>query len=160
MLACELPPPVGGDAELAVQDAQLLERAGCSAVVVGPVGSARAQVSPASLALLVQQRVPGLEAVLTATTWEKSLMVLQADLLGAHAFGVRAIVCRTGTPPLHGDYPNAAGIWDVDSLGLIQVLRGLNEGRDYNGIPLGRPTGFFIGARVNPAASRLRPRGR
>jgi homocysteine S-methyltransferase len=66
---------------------------------------------------------------------------------------VRAIVCRTGTPPLHGDYPNAAGIWDVDSLGLIQVLRGLNEGRDYNGIPLGRPTGFFIGARVNPAAA-------
>jgi homocysteine S-methyltransferase len=152
-LACELPPPVGGDAELAVQDAQLLEAAGCSAVVVGPVGSARAQVSPASLALLVQQRLPGLEAVLTATTWEKSLMVLQADLLGAHAFGVRAIVCRTGTPPLHGDYPNAAGIWDVDSLGLIQVLRGLNEGRDYNGIPLGRPTGFFIGARVNPAAA-------
>jgi len=153
VLACELALPVGGDAELAVQDAQVLEHAGCSAVVVGPVGSARAQVSPASLALLVQQRVPGLEAILTATTWEKSLMVLQADLLGAHAFGVRAIVCRTGTPPLHGDYPNAAGIWDVDSLGLIQVLRGLNEGRDYNGIPLGRPTGFFIGARVNPSAA-------
>jgi homocysteine S-methyltransferase len=153
VLACELPPPVGGDAELAVQDAALLKEAGCSAVVVGPVGSARAQVSPVSLALLVQQRVPGLEAILTATTWEKSLMVLQADLLGAHAFGVRAIVCRTGTPPLVGDYPNATGIWDVDSLGLIQVLRGLNEGRDYNGIPLGRPTGFLIGARVNPAAA-------
>jgi homocysteine S-methyltransferase len=51
----------------------------------------------------VQQRVPGLEAILTATTWEKSLMVLQADLLGAHAFGVRSVVCRTGTPPQHGD---------------------------------------------------------
>ena len=51
-------------------------------------------------------------------------------------------MCRTGTPPLQADYPNAAGIWDVDSLGLIEVLRGLNEGRDYNGIPLGRPTGF------------------
>jgi methionine synthase / methylenetetrahydrofolate reductase (NADH) len=153
VLTCELPLPVGGDAERAVQDAALLKEAGCSAVVVGPVGSARAQVSPASVALLVQQRVPGLEAILTATTWEKSLMVLQADLLGAHAFGIRAIVCRTGVPPLHGDYPNAAGIWDVDSLGLIGVLRGLNEGRDYNGIPLGRPTGFFIGARVNPAAA-------
>lgn len=153
VLACELPPPVGGDADLAVQDAADLKEAGCTAVVVGPVGSARAQVSPASLALLVQQRVPGLEAVLTATTWEKSLMVLQADLLGAHAFGVRAIICRTGTPPLLGDYPNATGIWDVDSLGLIQVLRGLNEGRDYNGIPLGRPTGFLIGARVNPSAA-------
>ncbi|HEY3059195.1 MAG TPA: bifunctional homocysteine S-methyltransferase/methylenetetrahydrofolate reductase [Chloroflexota bacterium] len=153
VLACELPPPLGGDADLAIQDALKLKEAGCSAVVVGPVGSARAQVSSVSLALLVQQRVPGLEAILTATTWEKSLMVLQADLLGAHAFGVRAIVCRTGTPPLHGDYPNAAGIWDVDSLGLIQVLHGLNEGRDYNGIPLGRPTAFLIGARINPAAA-------
>ncbi len=155
VVACELPPPVGGDADNAVQDAAMLKDAGCSAVVVGPVGSARAQVSPASLALLVQQRVPGLDAVLTATTWEKSLMVLQADLLGAHAFGVRAVICRTGTPPLLGDYPNAAGIWDVDSLGLIQVLRGLNEGRDYNGIPLGRPTGFLIGARINPSAADL-----
>ncbi|HET6315209.1 MAG TPA: homocysteine S-methyltransferase family protein, partial [Chloroflexota bacterium] len=153
VLACELAPPLSGDAEAAVQDAALLKEAGCSAVVVGPVGTTRAQISPASLALLVQQRVPGLEAVLTATTWEKSLMVLQADLLGAHAFGVRAIICRTGTPPLLGDYPNAAGIWDVDSLGLIQVLRGLNEGRDYNGIPLGRPTGFLIGARINPSAA-------
>jgi homocysteine S-methyltransferase len=103
--------------------------------------------------LLVQQRVPGLEVILTATTWEKSLMVLQADLLGTYAFGIRHVVCRTGTPPVHGDYPNAAGVWDVDSLGLIEVLRGLNEGRDYNGIPVGRPTAFVIGARVNPAAS-------
>jgi len=155
VIACELPPPVGADAERAVRDAMQLEAAGCSAVVIAPVGSARAQVSPASLALIVQQRVPGLEAILTATTWEKSLMVLQADLLGAHAFGVRSIVCRTGTPPLQADYPNAAGIWDVDSLGLIEVLHGLNDGRDYNGIPLGRPTSFLIGARINPAADDL-----
>jgi len=80
-------------------------------------------------------------------------MVLQADLLGTYAFGIRHVLCRTGTPPLHGDYPNAAGVWEVDSLGLIEVLRGLNEGRDYNGIPLGRPTTFVIGARVNPAAT-------
>ena len=160
VVACELPSPAGADAERAVHDALELEAAGCSAIVVAPVGSARAQVSPASLALLVQQRVPGLEAILTATTWEKSLMVLQADLLGAHAFGIRSIVCRTGTPPLQADYPNAAGIWDVDSLGLIEVLRGLNEGRDYNGIPLGRPTGFVIGARINPSADDIAARQR
>jgi methionine synthase / methylenetetrahydrofolate reductase(NADPH) len=130
-----------------------LKVAGCHAVVVGPVGSTRVQASPASIALLVQQRVPELEVILTATTWEKSLMVLQADLLGTYAFGIRHVLCRTGTPPLHGDYPNAAGVWEVDSLGLIEVLRGLNEGRDYNGIPVGRPTGFVIGARINPAAS-------
>jgi homocysteine S-methyltransferase len=111
------------------------------------------QASPASIALLVQQRVPGLEVILTATTWEKSLMVLQADLLGTYAFGISHVLCRTGTPPLHGDYPNAAGVWEVDSLGLIDVLRGLNEGHDYNGIPVGRPTAFVIGARINPTAT-------
>jgi len=152
VLACELPPSVGAEAGRAVPDATLLKAAGCHAVIVGPVDSTRAHVSPASIALLVQQRVPDLEVILTATTWEKSLMVLQADLLGTYAFGIRHVLCRTGTPPLHGDYPNAAGVWEVDSLGLIEVLRGLNEGRDYNGIPVGRPTAFVIGARVNPAA--------
>jgi homocysteine S-methyltransferase len=153
VVACELPPPLGADAQRAVTDAELLKSAGCHAVVVGPVGSTRVQASPASIALLVQQRVPGLEVILTATTWEKSLMVLQADLLGTYAFGIRHVLCRTGTPPLHGDYPNAAGVWEVDSLGLIDVLRGLNEGRDYNGIPMGRPTAFVVGARINPAAT-------
>ena len=152
VLACELPPPRGGDAEAAVADARRLRQAGCSMVVVGPVGSARAQVSPASIASLVQQRVADLETILTATSWEKSLLVLQADLLGAYAFGIRHVVCRTGTPPLQADYPNAEGIWDVDSVGLIQVLRGLNAGHDHNGIPLGRPTAFMIGARINPSA--------
>src|SRR5712691_5855786 len=153
VLACELPPPVGADAGRVVDDAALLKEAGCHAVIVGPVGSTRAHVSPASIALMVQQRVPSLEVILTATTWEKSLMVLQADLLGTYAFGIRHVLCRTGTPPPHGDYPNAAGVWEVDSLGLIDVLRGLNEGRDYNGIPVGRPTTFVIGGRVSPAAS-------
>jgi homocysteine S-methyltransferase len=153
VVACELPPPLGADAQRAVTDAELLKSAGCHAVVVGPVGSTRVQASPASIALLVQQRVPGLEVILTATTWEKSLMVLQADLLGTYAFGIRHVLCRTGTPPLHGDYPNAAGVWEVDSMGLIEVLRGLNEGRDYNGIPMGRPTAFVVGARINPAAT-------
>src|SRR5579859_6926727 len=152
VLACELPPPVGAEAGRAVPDAELLKAAGCHAVIVGPVDTTRAHISPASIALLVQQRVPDLEVILTATTWEKSLMVLQADLLGTYAFGIRHVLCRTGTPPLHGDYPNAAGVWEVDSLGLIEVLRGLNERRDYNGIPMGRPTTFAIGARVNPAA--------
>jgi homocysteine S-methyltransferase len=153
VVACELPPPVGAEAQRAVSDAESLKLAGCQAVVVGPVGSTRVQASPASIALLVQQRVPGMEVILTATTWEKSLMVLQADLLGTYAFGIRHVLCRTGTPPLHGDYPNAAGVWEVDSLGLMEVLRGLNEGHDYNGIPVGRPTAFVIGARINPSAT-------
>ena len=126
--------------------------AGCSAVIVGPVGSARAQVSPASIALLVQQRVPGLEVILTATTWEKSLMVLQADLLG-HVrvrHSPRAVPHRA-RPPLHGDYPNAAGVWEVDSLGLIEVLRGLNEGATTTGFRLAdRPRSSSAPASIRP----------
>jgi methionine synthase I (cobalamin-dependent)/5,10-methylenetetrahydrofolate reductase len=151
----ELALPTGGAPDEAVQQAALLKEAGCDAVLIGPPSSVRAQVSPTSLAVLVQQRVPGLEAVLTVTTWEKSVMALQADLLGAHAFGVRHVLCRTGTPPLLGDYPNIGGIWDVDSLGLIHLLRGLNDGRDHHGIPLAQPTAFVIGARMNPSAENL-----
>lgn len=151
----ELALPTGGATDRAVRDAALLKESGCDAVLIGPPTSARAQVSPTSLAVLVQQRVPGLEAILTVSTWEKSVMALQADLLGAYAFGVRHVVCRTGTPPLLGDYPNTGGIWDVDSLGLIHLLRGLNEGRDHHGIPMVRPTAFVLGARINPSAEDL-----
>jgi len=152
VVAAELPPPVSVDAEVALQDAARLRAAGCDAVVVAPVRSTRAQVSSASLALLIQERVPDLEAILTVTTWDRSVIALQADLLGAHAFGLRHVICRTGTPPLQGDYPNVSGIWDIDGLGLSQMLNGLNEGRDHHGTPLGRPTAFVIGARIHPAA--------
>jgi homocysteine S-methyltransferase len=151
----ELGPPTGGGVDQAVQDAELLQEEGATAVLIGTTSSPRAQVSPTSLAVLVQQRVPDLEAILTVATWEKSVMSLQADLLGAYAFGVRHVVCRTGTPPLQGDYPNTGGFWDVDSVELIQLLRGLNAGQDRHGIPLAQPTAFVIGARINPAAEDL-----
>ena len=148
----ELTPPSGGAADQAVRDAALLKEAGCDAILIAPPSSPRAQVSPTSLAVLVQQRVPELEAVLTVATWEKSAMSLQADLLGAYAFGVRHVVCRTGVPPLVGDYPNTGGFWDVDSVELLQLLAGLNQGVDRHGIPLAQPTAFVVGARINPSA--------
>ncbi|HLZ72030.1 MAG TPA: bifunctional homocysteine S-methyltransferase/methylenetetrahydrofolate reductase [Dehalococcoidia bacterium] len=155
VLLGELPPPTGGSADEAVRAAALLKRAGCDAVLIGPPSSARAQASPTSLAALVQQRVEGLEAILGVAAWERSLMSLQADLLGASAFSIVHVLCRSGTPPLQGDYPNTGGIWDVDSLGLIQLVRALNGGRDHHGIPLARPTAFVVGAQVNPAAEDL-----
>jgi homocysteine S-methyltransferase len=79
-------------------------------------------------------------------------MALQADLLGAHALGVRRIVCETGSPPLLGDYPNVDGVWDVDSLGLVELLAGLNDGRDCNGLSLTEKTAFEIGVRVAAGA--------
>jgi homocysteine S-methyltransferase len=148
----ELGAPTGGGADQAVQDAELLRQEGAAAVLIASPTSPRAQVSPTSLAVLLQQRVEGMEAILTVATWEKSVMSLQADLLGAYAFGVRHVICRTGTPPLLGDYPNTGGFWDVDSVELIQLLRGLNEGHDRHGIPLAQPTAFVLGARINPSA--------
>ena len=87
----EMAPPAGGAADQAILDAAVLKDDGASAVLIGQTSSPRAQVSPTSLAVLVQQRVPNLEAILTVATWEKSVMSLQADLLGAYAFGVRHV---------------------------------------------------------------------
>jgi len=92
----------------------------------------------------------GVETIATVTTWDRTIMALQADLLGAHALGLRRIICETGNPPLRGDYPNVDGVWDVDSIGLIALLASLNSGTDNYGLELGAKTGFEIGARINP----------
>jgi methionine synthase / methylenetetrahydrofolate reductase(NADPH) len=95
------------------------------------------------------------ETVATVTTWDKTIMALQADLLGANALGIRNIICETGNPPLLGDYPNVDGIWDVDSVGLVELVAGLNKGIDCNGLPLATRTAFLAGARFNPGAADL-----
>jgi len=95
------------------------------------------------------------EAIATVTTWDKTIMALQADLLGANALGIKNIVCETGNPPLLGDYPNVDGIWDVDSVGLVELVAGLNQGTDCNGLPLATKTSFHAGARFNPSAADL-----
>ena len=149
-IICEMQPIYGGDAERAVREASILTEAGVEAILIGPSTSPRAQMSPETLALLLHQRLQ-VETVLSATTWDKSAMALQADLLGAYAFGIRNIVCRTGAPPPRGDYPHPA-IWGVDTVGLIDILHALNLGRDAHGIPIGKPTSFFVGARINPTS--------
>jgi methionine synthase / methylenetetrahydrofolate reductase(NADPH) len=106
-----------------------------------------------SLGMAVQlQAQGGVETIVTMTTWDKTIMTLQADLLGAHALGIRSIICETGSPPVLGDYPAVDGIWEVDSLGLVALLAGLNTGRDLDGLPLTTKTSFCIGTRVNPGA--------
>jgi homocysteine S-methyltransferase len=108
-------------------------------------------VSVLDLALHLHQQV-GIQTMASVTTWDRTIMALQADLLGAHALGLRRIICETGTPPLLGDYPHVDGIWDVDSIGLIELLAGLNRGTDYYGLQLGAKTDFEIGARINPGS--------
>ena len=111
----------------------------------------RTHLDSLNMALQLQQRV-GVETIATVTTWDKTIMSLQADLLGAHALGIRSVVCTTGSPPVFGDYPAVDGTWEVDSVGLTGLLAGLNAGRDSNGLALTSRMSFCIGARINPGA--------
>src|SRR5207249_1275766 len=80
-------------------------------------------------------------------------MGIQGDLLGAHALDVRNILAMTGDPPRAGDYANATAVFDVDGVGLIEILRRMNEGQDATGSSIGEPTSFYVGAALNPAAA-------
>ena len=141
----------GGRPAEAVQAAAVLQAQGAGLFAVQPAQSARTHSDSLDLALHLQQQA-GVETIATLTTWDKTIMTLQAELLGAHALGIRNVICTTGSPPVLGDYPAVDGIWEVDSLGLIALLAGLNEGRDSNGLATATQTSFCIGARVNPGA--------
>jgi methionine synthase / methylenetetrahydrofolate reductase(NADPH) len=154
VVAAEIAPPLGGAADEAADQAAVLQERGIGTFFVPSRQSPRAQLSSLDLAFQLQQRA-GVEAIATVTTWDKTIMALQADLLGANALGIRNIVCETGNPPLLGDYPNVDGIWDVDSVGLVELVTGLNQGTDCNGLPLATKTSFHAGARFNPSAAAL-----
>src|ERR1700742_3969175 len=141
----------GGRPAEAVQAAAGLQAQGGGGVAGLPAQSARTHSDSLDLALHLQQQA-GVETIATLTTWDKTIMTLQAELLGAHALGIRNVICTTGSPPVLGDYPAVDGIWEVDSLGLIALLAGLNEGRDSNGLATATQTSFCVGARVNPGA--------
>ena len=82
-------------------------------------------------------------------------MGIQADLLGAYALDVRNILAMTGDPPRAGDYADATAVFDVDGIGLIEIIRRMNEGLDATGASIGEPTSFFVGAALNPAAAEV-----
>jgi len=154
VVAAGIAPPVGGAADEAADQAAALHEQGIGTFFVASRQSPRAQLSSIDLAFQLQQR-SDVETIATITTWDKTIMALQADLLGANALGIRNVVCETGNPPLLGDYPNVDGIWDVDSVGLVELVADLNQGTDCNGLPLATKTSFHAGARFNPSAADL-----
>jgi methionine synthase / methylenetetrahydrofolate reductase(NADPH) len=155
VVAAAITPPAGGWAGKAEEAAVVLAEHGVSLLAVQPRENARTHMDAINMALQLQQRA-GIETIPTVTTWDRSIMSLQADLLGAHALGIRSVVCTTGSPPVFGDYPAVDGTWEVDSVGLAKLLAGLNGGRDSNGLALTSRTSFCIGARVNPGARDAR----
>jgi homocysteine S-methyltransferase len=101
------------------------------------------------------QRETGIEAIPHVTPRDTTVMGLEGVLLGAHAEGIRNVLAVTGDPPHVGDYPGSRGVYEVDSIGVVQLLAGLNRGEDYVGKGLDAPTSFFIGVAVNPSAADL-----
>jgi methionine synthase I (cobalamin-dependent)/5,10-methylenetetrahydrofolate reductase len=152
VVGAAITPLAGTHAGEAEQVAAMFQARGVGLLAVEPRWSARTHMDSLGTALQLHQSA-GVETIATVTTWDKTIMSLQADLLGAHALGLRAVVSTTGNPPVLGDYPAVDGTWEVDSVGLTGLLAGLNSGRDSNGLGLSARTSFCIGARVNPGAA-------
>ena len=129
-------------------------RVPCDVVDVNDNPMARARMN-ALLASIAIERESGLETIPHVTPRDTSVMGLQSILLGAHADGIRNILAVTGDPPEVGDYAGARGVYEVDSIGLTQILGRLNDGTDFNGREIDAPTSFFPGVAVNPTADDL-----
>ena len=154
VVTVELDPPRGHTVDKLVQGAKLLKERGVDIVDIndGSLGRVRMAVLPT--ALLVREAT-GLDVNVHFTCRDRNLMSIQAELLAAYALGVRNILAMTGDPPRAGDYSNATAVFDVDAIGLIEIVRRMNEGQDATGNAIGGPTHFNVGAVVNPAAEDL-----
>jgi len=148
VVSVELDPPKGLNPAKILEGAALLQEAGVHCINIADSPMARVRMSCIALARLIQDHL-GIETIIHFTTRDRNLMALQSELLGAHALGIRNILALTGDPLRLGDYPNTTGVWDLDSVGLMQVIRGMNEGHDAAGSSIGAKSSFHIGAALN-----------
>jgi homocysteine S-methyltransferase len=147
----ELLPPRGFQVEPAIERARLLKIRGVDAINVPDGLRAGARLSALSLAVLIEQQA-GIETVLHYACRDRNLLGIQSDLLGAHAMGLRNLLLVTGDPGRVGDYPDATAVFDVDSIGLTNLVSRLNRGCDVGGQAIGAPTAYHVGVSFNPAA--------
>jgi homocysteine S-methyltransferase len=152
LVTVELDPPRGHNIEKLVQGAKLLKERGVEIVDINDGSLGRVRMSVLPTAILVREAT-GLDINMHFTCRDRNLMGIQADVLGAHALDIRNILAMTGDPPRTGDYVNATAVFDVDAIGLIRILSGMNEGRDATGNSVGEPTAFCVGAALDPAAA-------
>jgi homocysteine S-methyltransferase len=149
----ELLPPKGFVGDAIIDQARALKIRGVDVVNI-PDGPRGPRMSALALAVLVQQKA-AIETVLQFSCRDRNLLGMQSDLLGAHAMGIRNVVVVTGNARMVGDYPDATAVYDVDAVGLTNVITRLNQGLDVGGQSIGTPTAFHIGVRVNPGAESL-----
>jgi homocysteine S-methyltransferase len=140
--------------EQTIERARLLKIRGVDAINVPDGLRAGARLSALSLAVLIEQQA-GIETLLHYACRDRNLLGIQSDLLGAHAMGLRNLMLITGDPGRVGDYPDATAVFDVDSIGLTNVVSRLNRGCDVGGQPIGAPTAYHVGVSFNPAAPNV-----
>jgi homocysteine S-methyltransferase len=151
VVSIELVPPRGYQTDALLDQARRLKIRGVDLVNIPDSPRASAHMSALSAAVLIQQQA-GVETILHYACRDRNLLGMQADLLGAHSMGIRNLLVTTGDPPKIGDYPDATAVFDVDSIGLANMVSRLNAGFDIGGQPIGNPTAFHIGVAVNPGA--------
>jgi homocysteine S-methyltransferase len=150
----EIVPPRGIDCSKEIAGARMLAGTGIHAINIPDSPRASARMSAQSLCLQIQQQT-GVETVLHYTCRDRNLLSIQSDLLGASSLGLRNILCLTGDPPKLGNYPDATAVFDVDAIGLVNVVNRLNHGLDIGGNPIGASTGFTLGVAANPGVPDL-----
>jgi methionine synthase I (cobalamin-dependent)/5,10-methylenetetrahydrofolate reductase len=150
----EIVPPKGTDIHKEIEGARFLKSVGVDAINIPDSPRASARMSNQALSLLVQQEV-GIEAILHYTCRDRNVLGIQSDLLGAAATGIRNLICITGDPPKMGSYPDATAVFDVDAIGLVNIVHNLNRGQDIGGNPIGAGTAFVIGVGANPGVPNL-----
>ena len=145
----EIVPPKGVDFKKEIEGARYLLASGIDAINIPDSPRASARMSNLALCILIQHQV-GIETVLHFSCRDRNVLSMQSDLLGAFSTGIRNLICITGDPPKMGNYPDATAVFDVDAIGLVNIVHNLNCGLDIGGNPIGTGTGFVIGVGANP----------
>src|SRR5215467_1143923 len=145
----EVVPPKGVDFRKEIEGAKYLKAAGIDAINIPDSPRASARMSNLALCTLVQQQA-GIETVLHFTCRDRNVLSMQSELLGCYTMGMHNLICITGDPPKMGNYPDATAVFDVDAIGLVNIVRNLNFGLDVGGNPIGSGTKFMIGVGANP----------
>jgi methionine synthase I (cobalamin-dependent)/5,10-methylenetetrahydrofolate reductase len=150
----EIVPPKGTNIQKELEGARFLKSVGVDGINIPDSPRASARMSNQALSVLLQQQA-GIEAILHYTCRDRNVLCIQSDLLGAAAVGIRNLICITGDPPKMGSYPDATAVFDVDAIGLVNIVHNLNRGLDIGGNPIGNGTNFAIGVGANPGISNI-----
>ncbi|MGO9316611.1 MAG: bifunctional homocysteine S-methyltransferase/methylenetetrahydrofolate reductase [Terracidiphilus sp.] len=145
----EIVPPRGITGANEIEGARKLAQLGVHAINVPDSPRASARMSAQSLCIQIQQQT-GIETILHYTCRDRNILSIQSDLLGASSLGLHNILCLTGDPPKLGNYPDATAVFDVDSIGLVNIVHRLNHGLDIGSNAIGASTNFTIGVAANP----------